>query len=44
MNILAEIEFTGDWRLLLIFIPVALGLWWLSRKWDIDRIRGYGRE
>ena len=44
MNTIAEIEFTGGWRLLLIFIPVALGSWWLSRLWDIDRIRTYGQE
>lgn len=44
--ILAELTVSGsgDWELLLLFIPAALVLWWVARQFDLYRIRSYGTE
>lgn len=40
--VVASITVEGDWKLLLLFIPVALVWWWLARQLDLPRIRNYG--
>ncbi len=41
---LADLETQGDWRLLLLMIPVAVIAWWIAKQMDVARITHYGKE
>lgn len=42
MVIISEVTISGDWKLVLVIIPVGLAWWWLAKQYDIHRIRAYG--